>query len=230
MTCIVTRTAIQLTTLEDLDETIPEQIDRVSNTSLDGIEFGLLEDVDTEAIAAALDRSGLTAVGAFVTQERLENDYSSLLVESDSVEWPLGIVTTTDVLEALTVTEDDRMNVQVFGVDLLDTLTRGDIAERIERIDEKYGDMDVLEANVVFHQHQERNRGIHLILSTVRLFTDEGRFSGSAEEYGAKPAFRAAADVVEENVIEDKERKQTLERNKMDRERTQRLLGWWLEG
>ncbi|WP_435346347.1 CBS domain-containing protein [Haloarchaeobius sp. HRN-SO-5] len=160
----------------------------------------------------------------------LEEEYSSLLVESRDVQWPLGIVTTTDVLQALTVTEDDHVDVQVFGVDLLDTLTRADIADRVEEIDEKYGEMDILEANVVFHRHKERNRGIPLVLSTVRLFTDEGRFTGSAEEYGATAAFGAAADVAEENVLEDKGRKQTRERNEMDRERTERLLGWWLDG
>lgn len=158
----------------------------------------------------------------------LGNQYSSLLVAGEGTSTPAGIVTTTDVLQALTVTEDDRMDVQLFGVDLLDTLSREDVASRIEEIDDKYAEMDVLEANVIFQAHKEQQRGTPLILATIRLFTDQGRFSGTAEEYGSRTAFSRAADVLEENVLEDKERKQPTQKSERSRERSRKLLGWWL--
>ncbi|MEA5409826.1 CBS domain-containing protein [Haloarculaceae archaeon H-GB2-1] len=91
--------------------------------------------------------------------EMLEKGYSSLLVTPPDMEGIVGIVTTTDVLRALTWTEEDRMDVQVFGVDFLDDLTREDIAERIEGIDRKYEEMTVMETNVNVHRHKERVRG-----------------------------------------------------------------------
>jgi len=171
-------------------------------------------------------------LGAAV-ERMLEMNYSSLLVASDDVAFPLGIVTTTDVLRALTVTEERHLPVQVFNVDLLTDLSRETIAERIEEIDGKYGEMDVLEANVVFHRHDETRHGVPLLLATTRLFTDEGRFSGSGEGYGARAAFDESADTLERNVLEDKDRK-SVDKTAADspekrRERNEKLLGWWLE-
>ncbi|RRJ33772.1 CBS domain-containing protein [Halocatena pleomorpha] len=159
--------------------------------------------------------------------EILGTEYSSL-VAINSNGTPIGIMTTTDVLRALTVDEESHMDIQVFGVEHLEgNLTRTDIASRIERIDQKYQDMDILEANVVFHEHQERQRGTPLLLVTVRLFTDQGRFVGSAEEYGARPAFKEAAAVAEGNALEDKSRKHPGERRNRSSSQAKKLLSWW---
>jgi sugar phosphate isomerase/epimerase len=164
MTCIVTRTAIQLTTLEDLDETIPEQIDRVSNTSLDGIEFGLLEDVDTEAIAAALDRSGLTAVGAFVTQERLENDYSSIVDTHDELDCRRCILT--------------NLGTNPFSSESAATET----ARRLSKIGDRLADDDLeLVYHIEFSNLCEGNKMtafetfVEHLSPTVKLQVDTGR-------------------------------------------------------
>ena len=162
-------------------------------------------------------------------ERMLDGNLSSLVVSSGDVAWPLGIVTTTDVLRALTVTEETHIPVQVFNVDLLDDLSREAIAERIEEIDGKYERMDVLEANVVFHEHAEQQRGTPLLQVSVRLFTDEGLFSGTAEGYGARAAFDEAADLAESNALEDKQREhpsQAAETSHVDEEK---LVGWWLE-
>ncbi|PSQ19630.1 signal transduction protein [Halobacteriales archaeon QS_8_69_26] len=164
--------------------------------------------------------------------EVMLDDGISSLVVVDADGTAEGIVTKTDALRALTWTDGDRIPVQIFNVDLLATLTREDVAERIEEIDRKYGAMDVLEVNVIFHEHRERLRGVPLVLATIRLFTDEGMFSGSGEEYGARAAFDAAADVVEKNALRDKDRETALH-NRPDsperREEMERLLGWWVE-
>jgi len=160
----------------------------------------------------------------------LAEDISSLVVADDDGRAE-GIVTVTDALRSLTWTDEDHIPVQVFNVKLLDTLTHEEIAGRIEEIDAKYEEMDILEVNVVFQKHDERVRGVSLMLATIRLFTDEGRFSGSGEEYGARAAFNRAADVVEKNALQEKSRDRNLH-NRSDsperREELDRLLGWWV--
>jgi len=159
----------------------------------------------------------------------LEENVSSLLVSYPGVDWPLGIVTTTDLLRALTWTgEEDRMPIQVSGVHLLDDLAREAIAERIEEIDRKYEEMDVLETNVSFHEHKEKLRGTPLLLARIRLFTDEGRFTASGEGYGASAAFGEAADTLEETVLENKERNHPRGAAERERADPEKLLGWWL--
>ena len=161
----------------------------------------------------------------------LEDDISSLVVVDDDG-LAEGIVTTTDALRSLTWTGEERIPVQVFNVELLYDLTREDIAARIEEVDAKYEAMDILEVNVIFHEHEERMRGVPLLLATVRLFTDGGRFSGSGEQYGARAAFDEAADTVEQNVLQDKDRGMNLH-NRPDspdrRREVERLLGWWVD-
>lgn len=75
----------------------------------------------------------------------LDGTYSPLVVTSSDVTWPLGLVTTTDLLRASTWTEGDHTPVQVFLVHLLDDLSQETIAEWVDEIDRKYGAMDVLE-------------------------------------------------------------------------------------
>lgn len=163
------------------------------------------------------------------TQRMLDSNYSSLVVSSPDVTWPLGIMTTTDVLRALTWSEETQLPVQIFGVDLLTDVSRETITARIEEIDHKHSEMDIIEANVVLQQHDEQKRGTPLLLVTVRLFTDEGRFSGSGEGYGARAAFRAAAETLEENVLESKERNHPRRMARTGRIDVEKLVGWWLE-
>ncbi|MFC4550976.1 MULTISPECIES: CBS domain-containing protein [Halorussus] len=161
--------------------------------------------------------------------QMLEKDYSSLVVVPEEFTAPAGIVTETDLLRALTWTEEEQMDVQIFGVSYMDDLSRESVADRIEGIDGKYEKMDVLEANVVFHRHNEKLRGTPLLQCTIRLFTDEGRFAGTGEGYGASASFDEAADKLERNVLDDKERKMPMNQVQHERERTAELLQWWRE-
>ena len=161
-------------------------------------------------------------------QKMQDHDYSSLMVVPEDFGTPVGIVTVTDILRALTWTGDEgRADVQVFGVDLMDDLSRDEIADRIEGIDGKYREMDILETNVMFHRHNEKLRGTPLLQCTIRLFTDEGLFSGTGEEYGASAAFKAAADIVERNALDDKDRESPRHQMEQERERTAELVEWW---
>ena len=115
-----------------------------------------------------------------------------------------GILTKTDVLRALTYTEEEHMDVQITNIDVLDTLTRDKIRQSIEQVAEKYQEMSVQHAHVRFHQHREKLRGTPLIQCQIRLRTTHGQVAGSGEGYGAESAFRVALDKLERNVIEMK--------------------------
>jgi predicted transcriptional regulator/ribosome-associated translation inhibitor RaiA len=133
----------------------------------------------------------------------LERDYGGLVVtpESDDAE-VAGILTKTDVLRALSYTEEEHMDVQITNISLLDTISREQIHTAIQKVAEKYGDMRVLHAHVRFHEHKERLRGTPLIQTQIRLRTTEGQLAGTGEGYGAETAFNIALDKLERNVLE----------------------------
>jgi CBS domain-containing protein len=200
-----------------------------------GFEARLLDlparDVMSSGVQTATDDDSLDeAVGRM-----LEADISSLVVveDDDSARRVTGIVTLTDALRALTWTgEQAGPPVQIFNVDLMDDLTREAVAERIEGIVAEHEHLQLQEATVIFHEHEETLRGVPLVLATVRLFTDRGRFSGSHEGYGAGQAFRGAADVVEQNVLQEKGRElDTHARKGTDQKQRhlESLVGWRLE-
>ncbi|UIP00539.1 CBS domain-containing protein [Halobaculum sp. CBA1158] len=135
----------------------------------------------------------------------LDNDVSGLVVtpeERDDL--VAGVLTKTDVLRALTFTEEDAMDVQITNVALLDTLTREDVRESIGKVSDKYQEMRVLHAHVRFHEHKEKLRGTPLIQAQIRLRTTHGQVAGSGEGYGAEHAFHVALDKLERNVLEVK--------------------------
>ena len=146
-----------------------------------------------------------TTAGATVksaVEQMLDNDYAGLVVTPDDDETVAGIITKTDVLRALTYTEEDHMDVQVTNIKLLDTLTREEIREEIQQTADKYQDMQVQHAHVRFHKHKEKLRGTPLIQCQVRLRTNKGQVAGSGEGYGADTAFNVALDKLERRVLE----------------------------
>jgi len=71
------RSAIQLYTLRDLDEPVPELVARVGETAFDGVEFAGLGDADPSEVRDALDDAGLDAAAAHVGVEALEDDFEA---------------------------------------------------------------------------------------------------------------------------------------------------------
>jgi len=136
----------------------------------------------------------------------LENEYSGLVVTPapDENHTVAGIVTKTDVLRALTFTEEEYMDVQITNIALLDAISRDDVRRSIEEVAEKYRRMNVEHAHVRFHEHKEKLRGTPLIQCQIRLRTNRGQIAGSGEGYGAESGFRVALDRLERNVIETK--------------------------
>ncbi|MCU4753329.1 sugar phosphate isomerase/epimerase [Halobacteria archaeon AArc-curdl1] len=71
-------TAIQLYTIRALERPLPELLEAVADTSLDGVEFAGLEGSDPAEVAATLERTGLEAVAAHAQREELEEDAEAL--------------------------------------------------------------------------------------------------------------------------------------------------------
>ncbi|MCL9816388.1 CBS domain-containing protein [Natronocalculus amylovorans] len=134
----------------------------------------------------------------------LENDIAGLIVTPDDAETVLGVMTKTDIMRALTFTEESQMDVQITNVDLIDTISRGEITDSITQVVDKYKQMDVHHAHVRFHEHKEKLRGTPLIQCQIRLRTSHGQVAGSGEGYGADHAFHVALDKLERNVLEMK--------------------------
>ncbi len=134
-----------------------------------------------------------------------EHDYAGLVVTPDDDDTTVaGILTKTDVLRALTYTEEESMDVQITNIDLLETITRDSIQNAITKVADKYRDMQVHHAHVRFSEHKERLRGTPLIHCQIRLRTNRGQVAGSGEGYGSETAFRVALDKLERNVLEMK--------------------------
>jgi CBS domain-containing protein len=134
----------------------------------------------------------------------LDNDVAGLVVTVDGEPGVAGVVTKTDVLRALTFTEQEQMDVQVTNVSLLDTISRDEITNAITEVVDKYQQMQVHHAHVRFHEHKEKLRGTPLIQCQIRLRTSHGQVAGSGEGYGAEHAFHVALDKLERNVLEMK--------------------------
>lgn len=143
------------------------------------------------------DESVETAVRRMLT-----DDYGGLVVTGEDDRLITGVVTKTDVLRALTYTEQEHMDVQITNVDVLDTITREEIVASVEEVADKYADMQVQHAHVRFKQHKEKLRGTPLIYAQIRLRTNVGQIGGSGEGYGAESAFRVALDKLERNMVE----------------------------
>jgi CBS domain-containing protein/ribosome-associated translation inhibitor RaiA len=149
--------------------------------------------VETTTTDASVERA---------VERMLGNDYSGLVVTPEDDRTVDGIVTKTDVLRALTYTEDEHMDVQVTNVHLLDSLAREQIRERIEGVVEKYQKMQVHHAHVRLAEHKERIRGTPLIRCGIRLRTNRGQVAATGEGYGARNAFDVALDKLERRVLE----------------------------
>ncbi|MFB6085338.1 MAG: CBS domain-containing protein [Halodesulfurarchaeum sp.] len=133
----------------------------------------------------------------------LEGDFGGLVVVDPEDERRVdGVLTKTDVLRALTYTEESQMDVQITNIALLDTISRAEIREQITAISDKYSDMQVQHAHVRFHQHKEKLRGTPLVQAQIRLRTNRGQVAGTGEGYGADNAFYVAIDKLERNVLE----------------------------
>ena len=194
---MVTRHDIVDIVVRDMDKATRGErrgdIDRV-------LDLPVYDEMNTPVATTTGDESVRDAV-----ERMLDNDYAGLVVTPDGDDRVVeGIITKTDVLRALTFTEEEHMDVQVTNVKLLETVSREDIRQRIEEVADKYGEMQVQHAHVRLHEHKEKLRGTPLIQCQIRLRTNKGQMAGSGEGYGAETSFNVALDKLQRNVLEQK--------------------------
>jgi CBS domain-containing protein len=150
---------------------------------------------------------------------------SSLVVTEDG--HPVGIVTKTDVLDALTWEAGGNRAVQVYGTDLLDDVDYDEIVSMVEKFDDRDHGMNVLDAKVHLHEHDETRRGTPLLLARIRVHTDHGLYMASGEGYGAKHALNEARDTLERQIRDRKTHGKS--KKHPDEEYWQKRFGWLLD-
>jgi len=192
-------------TTHDLVDVVIRDIDKATRGDRAGEIERILDLPVYDVMSSPVETISPDETVESAVRRMLDNDFAGLVVTPADDDGAIqGIITKTDVLRALTYTEQERMDVQVTNIELLDTITRDDIRGAISEIASKYSDMNVLHAHVRFHKHKERLRGTPLIQCQIRLRTDRGQLGGSGEGYGARSAFYVAADTLERNVLERK--------------------------
>ena len=192
-------------TTYDLSDLIIRDMDKPTRGDRAGDLDRMLDLPVYDAMNNPVETIPVEATVEEAVERMFEYDYAGLVVtpaEDDRI--IEGIITKTDVLRALSFTEEEHMDVQITNVQLLDTLTRTEIREAITNVTDKYARMQVQHAHVRFHRHKERLRGVPLIQCRIRLRTSYGQIAGSGEGYGADAAFHVALDKLERNVISKK--------------------------
>lgn len=188
---------------------IADFVIRRSNTTTTGDRVGdnqqILGVPVYDIMSSPVETTALDTTAKEAVETMLENDYAGLMVTPDDDDRiVIGVITKTDVLRALTFTEEEHMDVQITNISMLDTITRQGVVESIEDVADKYADMQVLHAHVRLKEHKEKLRGTPLVNCQVRLRTNKGQVAGTGEGYGAENAFRVAMDKLERNVLEVK--------------------------
>ncbi|WP_222918251.1 CBS domain-containing protein [Natrinema sp. SYSU A 869] len=186
---------------------IADFVIRENHTTTTGDRVGdtqrLLDVPVYDIMASPVETTTLDATAKEAVEAMLEDDYAGLMVTpADDDRVVIGVITKTDVLRALTFTEEEHMDVQITNISMLDTITRESIVQSIEDVSDKYADMQVMHAHVRFHEHNEKLRGTPLVQCQIRLRTNKDQVAGTGEGYGAENSFRVALDKLERNVLE----------------------------
>lgn len=158
-------------------------------------------------------------------EQMFEAGCSSLVVTG--ADGPAGIVTKTDVLEALTWQDDGSRAVQVTGMDLLNDMNYYDVVDMVEGLARKSGDGSLVDAKLHLQKHQETHRGTPLLRASLRVQTDDGLLTASGEGYGASNAVNEVQDVMERRIRDRRTRGKS--KKHPDEAFWDRRFGWLLE-
>ncbi|RQG93849.1 CBS domain-containing protein [Natrarchaeobius chitinivorans] len=192
-------------TTHDIADFVIRENERMTTGDRVGDNERMLDVPVYDIMNSPVETTTLDATAEDAVEMMLDLDYGGLMVTpEDDDRVVTGVITKTDVLRALTFTEEEHMDVQITNISLLDTITRESIVESITDVSDKYAEMQVLHAHVRFKEHKEKLRGTPLIHCQIRLRTNKGQVAGTGEGYGAENAFRVALDKLERNVLEVK--------------------------
>jgi len=192
-----------MVTTHDIADFVIRENERMTQGDRGGDNERMLDVPVYDIMNSPVETIEAAATVQTAVETMLEFDYAGLVVTPDDDERQIdGVITKTDVLRALTYTEEEQMDVQITNISQLGAMSRADVVEQIESVVDKYAKMQVQHAHVRFHEHKEKLRGQPLIRCQIRLRTNKGQLAGSGEGYGAESAFRVALDKLERNVLE----------------------------
>lgn len=197
---------VGVVTTHDIADVAVRNMDKLTTGDRAGdsqriLDIPVYDIMSTPVVTASIDESVQDAV-----ERMLEHDYGGLPVTPADDDRQLeGVLAKTDVLRALTYTEQEHLDVQITNIHLMESISRQAIREAIEAVADKYQKMQVVHAHVRFHEHKEKLRGTPLIQCKIRLRTNKGQLAGTGEGYGADNAFHVALDKLERNVLERKD-------------------------
>ncbi|WP_423999133.1 CBS domain-containing protein [Haloarcula salina] len=205
---------VGIATTDDLVEFVVRGTDTATKGDRRGEKRHLVDLPVENVMSRPAETTTPSATVGSALETMFEKGYDGLVVaDGSSVERPLGVLTKTDVLRAITDSDTPDLDVQVVNPEYFREIDWTAITERIEGVTEKYQELDVFDARVTVQKHEENHRGESLMRCEVRLFTDEDRVAGTGEEYGAANAFDAALETLEKNVLELKGKQTDRDRN-----------------
>ena len=192
-------------TTYDLSDVIIRDLDKPTQGDRGGDLDRILDLPVYDAMNSPVATVPVSSTVQEAVEQMFEYDYAGMVVTPDDDDRVVaGILTKSDILRALSFTEDDHLDVQITNIDLLDSLSREEIRASITEVADKYQRMQVHHAHVRFQRHKERLRGVPLINCQIRLRTGFGQVAGSGEGFGADTAFHVALDKLERNVLAKK--------------------------
>ncbi len=190
-------------TTHDIADFVIRENERMTTGDRVGDNQRMLDVPVYDIMNSPVETTTLDQTAQATVETMLEKDYAGLMVTPEDDERVVtGVITKTDVLRALTYTEEEHMDVQITNISLLDTISRDGVVESIQDVSDKYAKMQVVHAHVRFKQHKEKLRGTPLIHCQIRMRTNKGQVAGTGEGYGAENAFRVALEKLERNVLE----------------------------
>jgi CBS domain-containing protein len=194
-----------IVTIHDVTDFVVRDISKTTRGDRRGEVERMLDLPVYDVMSSPVETATIDDTVEDAVRTMLDDDISGVVVTPENDDRVVGgVLTKTDVLRALSYTEEDRLDVQITNIDLLDTLSRQEVQERIQQVADKYSDMQVQHVHVRLHKHKEKLRGTPLIMCQMRLRTNKGQMAGTGEGYGADNAFHMALDLLERNVLEQK--------------------------
>ncbi|SNZ06517.1 CBS domain-containing protein [Natronoarchaeum philippinense] len=192
-------------TTHDISEIAVRKSQRQTTGDRSGDADRIMDVPVYDAMSSPVETTTVDTSVRDAVQQMLDSDFGGLVVTpEDDDRNVVGVLTKTDVLRALSYTEEEQMDVQITNIQLLDTLSRQDVRDAITQVADKYRKMQVQHVHVRFHKHKEKLRGTPLIQAQIRMRTNKGQLAGTGEGYGADNAFHVALDKLERNVLERK--------------------------
>ncbi|WP_336363779.1 CBS domain-containing protein [Halalkalicoccus salilacus] len=193
---------VGIVTADDLVEFIVRDTERQSDGDRGGDSPTLRELPVENVVDPTVHTTTLESTVSEAVSTMLEKDVDGLVVVPEYDERVAGVLTKTDVIRALSYTQEETMDVQITNIDLLRSTSREEIAESLEEITGKHRKLDVHHVHIRFQEHEEELRGRSLVRCQVRLWSDQEELAGTGEGYGGDEALSIALDKLERNVLE----------------------------